>query len=581
MAPQVLRSSHAATTAEEQEDEDSDTEQQQQAEEDEATMNSPPQVLLHSWVHHDSLDFHRFSDEEASQIRSKLLEWYHANRRQLPWRGDPPPWQGSTANFAQQQQKKKKSNKQQKQQKQTTISKYFASSATTKKKEAKEETSKDEKDNNSDHLQQQFPVTAYGVWVSEIMLQQTRVEAVIPYWCRWMTAFPTVRDLAAASPQQVNAHWSGLGFYRRARLLHEAAQYVVDRLDGEIPNTVAGLEKLPGVGRYTASAVASMAFNVNVPVVDGNVCRVLARLRGIAQNVKAPPLKDRHGWDLAAQIVQAGMAAGESGSSSSSSTAGDVNQALMELGATYCAPSGTGVEELDPLKDFYWSTRIGQETGQLLWSQKRSGGGGTASIRDLIGDANASKLPKKKGQVESCPVCAANGVEEALTHLCTALEDVSPFDVDAARKLGHAVLPLAPEKTAKKEDVLAVAAISRQIIRPGSKRDSAGGCGSAPPTESSSSSWLFVRRPGTGLLAGQWEFPNACVWTSEALPAKGKKKSKRKDMSDKVPSIPARTRREALKALLGELLLDSSSQNDGNSVLSPSDLKLKQCRGSD
>ena len=166
--------------------------------------------------------------------------------------------------------------------------------------------------------------------------------------------FPTVQDLAAADPETVNAMWAGLGFYRRARLLQSAAVVVTNDLEGVLPDTVEGLLLLPGIGPYTASAIASIACNVTVPVVDGNVCRVLSRLKGIANHIKAPKFKDVWGWTLAKQIVEAG----------DGSCAGQVNQALMELGATYCAPSGTGMEDGDPLRDYYWSTRLGREVAQ-------------------------------------------------------------------------------------------------------------------------------------------------------------------------------------------------------------------------
>lgn len=117
---------------------------------------------------------------------------------------------------------------------------------------------------------QKYVISAYGVWVSEIMLQQTRVEAVIPYYIKWMKSFPTVQSLASATEDEVNAHWAGLGFYRRAKLLHTGAKLVSEEYNGELPKTVNELMKISGIGRYTASAIASIAFGVQVPVVDGN-----------------------------------------------------------------------------------------------------------------------------------------------------------------------------------------------------------------------------------------------------------------------------------------------------------------------
>ena len=120
----------------------------------------------------------------------------------------------------------------------------------------------------------------YRIWVSEIMLQQTRVAAVLEHYRRFLEAFPTVQALAAAGEPEVLALWSGLGYYRRARMLHRAARLVVGELGGAMPSTAAGLLRLPGVGAYTAAAVASIAFEEPIAVVDGNVERVLARVAG-------------------------------------------------------------------------------------------------------------------------------------------------------------------------------------------------------------------------------------------------------------------------------------------------------------
>ncbi len=159
----------------------------------------------------------------------------------------------------------------------------------------------------------------YGIWVSEVMLQQTRVAAVLEHYARWMDRLPTVAALARAEEPEVLALWSGLGYYRRARLLHRAARVVVAEHGGALPRTAAALRALPGVGLYTAAAVASIAFGEPVAVVDGNVERVMARLLGLT-----PP---------ATSEVRAGAAA-----LLAPERAGDSNQAVMELGATVCLP---------------------------------------------------------------------------------------------------------------------------------------------------------------------------------------------------------------------------------------------------
>ena len=168
------------------------------------------------------------------------------------------------------------------------------------------------------------PPSAYHVWVSEIMLQQTQVEAVIPYYRRWLERFPTLADLAAADQARVLALWEGLGYYSRARNLHRAAQQVQRELGGELPRTAEALRALPGIGRYTAGAIASIAFGQDSAVLDGNVKRVLARVFDFREDVKAPA-GEKQLWALAERLVPPGRA-------------GDYNQALMDLGATICVP---------------------------------------------------------------------------------------------------------------------------------------------------------------------------------------------------------------------------------------------------
>lgn len=159
----------------------------------------------------------------------------------------------------------------------------------------------------------------YRVWISEIMLQQTRVEAVLPYYDRWLTRFPTLADLAAAPLDDVLKQWEGLGYYTRARHLHRAAQLVCERHAGRVPADADTLRQLPGIGDYTAGAIASIAFQQREPAVDGNARRVLARLFDLAE---PQPARLRR---LAARLMPA-------------QRPGDFNQALMELGATICTP---------------------------------------------------------------------------------------------------------------------------------------------------------------------------------------------------------------------------------------------------
>lgn len=161
----------------------------------------------------------------------------------------------------------------------------------------------------------------YAIWVSEIMLQQTRVAAVLDHYHRFLRRFPSVQDLAATAEDEVLAHWSGLGYYRRARLLHRAAQVVVNERNGNLPQTALELRALPGVGDYTSAAISSIAFAEAAACVDGNVERVLLRLRGWSED-SGTRAKIRA---EAARLLDPAHP-------------GDFNQAMMELGATVCLP---------------------------------------------------------------------------------------------------------------------------------------------------------------------------------------------------------------------------------------------------
>jgi A/G-specific adenine glycosylase len=164
----------------------------------------------------------------------------------------------------------------------------------------------------------------YAVWVSEIMLQQTRVETVIPYFEKWMALFPTVTALANAKEQDVLNAWEGLGYYTRARNLHKAANIIASNFNGELPRDPQALIQLPGIGRYTAGAIASIAFKMDEPALDGNIRRVFSRLYDVTEFADSP-MGEKTLWEYAAQNLPKGRA-------------GDYNQALMDLGATVCLP---------------------------------------------------------------------------------------------------------------------------------------------------------------------------------------------------------------------------------------------------
>jgi A/G-specific adenine glycosylase len=486
-------------------------------------------LLLQSWVRHGSVDYHRFTHDEAGQIRKDLLRWYRKSRRKLPWRGDPPPWNSQLLAV---EDKADDGNH---------------PAAATKRKRRQLPA----KENLELVVHKTYPLTAYGVWVSEVMLQQTRVDTVIRYWVSFMEAFPTVRHLADASAEEVNKMWAGLGYYRRARLMHDAAKIIVKDFDGMLPNTSAQLLLLPGIGRYTAHAIASISFDECVPVVDGNVCRVLARLRGIAQSIKSPSLKDRHGWELASQIVSAG----------GGSHPGHVNQALMEIGATYCSPSGTGIHPDDPLEPHYWSTRLGRAVFELSYVRS-----------EMVPCAPTASDGTK------CPICAEGGVQQVLDNMLEAASSAQSLKsstedgrdsaaVQVARTAGHRAFPLPPEPKLKREEVWAVAALEMPAMAAGDSGED-----DADDSRHECRRWLMVQRPPTGLLASQWEFPSALLWSSADQSAdtaeapQPPKKNHRTQVKDDskvsstkdraaIPKVPSSARAQALDRLLQQVAL--------------------------
>jgi A/G-specific adenine glycosylase len=165
----------------------------------------------------------------------------------------------------------------------------------------------------------------YAIWLSEVILQQTRVKQGLPYYLDFISSYPTVQDLAAAPEDEVLRHWQGLGYYSRARNMHHTAEQVVREYGGQFPTTYAGLLQLRGVGQYTAAAIASFAFDEQVAVLDGNVFRVLARVFGLTQDI-AVPASRKVFQQLADTLIPADQPA-------------EFNQAIMEFGAIQCTPA--------------------------------------------------------------------------------------------------------------------------------------------------------------------------------------------------------------------------------------------------
>ena len=194
-------------------------------------------------------------------------------------------------------------------------------------------------------------LSPYGIWIAEVMLQQTQLSVVLPYWQRWIKAFPTVNALAAASLEQVRLQWQGLGYYSRARRLHEAARVLVQQ---PWPRDLDGWIALPGIGRTTAGGILSSAFNAPEPILDGNVKRVLARLHAHER----PPSRDQHlFWQRSEALLDPRRPR-------------DFNQALMDLGATVCTPRRLGCDHC-PLRESCAAYASGDPSGWPVVEERK------------------------------------------------------------------------------------------------------------------------------------------------------------------------------------------------------------------
>ncbi|KAL7535866.1 hypothetical protein ACHAXR_006774, partial [Thalassiosira sp. AJA248-18] len=286
----------------------------------------------------------------------------------------------------------------------------------------------------------------------------------------------------------------------------------------------------------------SIAYDVEVPVVDGNVCRVFSRLTGVANHIKAGVLKDDLGWTLAERIINAKPGDKKANRSYESiGSPGEVNSALMELGATWCSPAGSGIDDGDPLKEFYVSTRLGVAIGQTTRDS-------TSSTRSHVESLIAKQSYAEDEKRNQCRLCDPNGISTAYYNIMDRM--AADLSTDSKTKpktvyaiAGHSSLPIPPPKKSKREEVIAVAVISLQ-------------------SSENESCWLMVKRPSEGLLAGQWEFPSVCVWNSAKDGGQdGKKKGKKssvKPSNVEVPVIDPAVRADALDSFLSSILQSSS-----------------------
>ncbi|KAK3343304.1 DNA glycosylase [Neurospora tetraspora] len=438
----------------------------------------------HSLTYHNPL---LFSSSTARTTRDALLTWFDSvsSDRQMPWR---KPWIDTTS---------------------------LLSSASACPQDLREAVAQ----------------RAYEVLLSETMLQQTRVSTVIPYYNKWLAALPTMQSLAAAQPEEVLSLWKGLGYYSRATRLHSLAQLVCPPCsqggyDGLLPHTVAKLMQLPGVGRYTAGAVASIVYGRAEPMVDGNVIRVLARQLGIRGDVKSKKVLEVV-WEAAKHLVEAAAWDGTDATDEErkgkepqvSDRPGRWGQGLMELGATVCLPGPAKPKcGLCPIKETCRAYQEGVEIatqkgllpGRKVTETKKGMGAGEMvdiedsctlcpppEAEDLEKSAAEDKPDEKKGKKKGGVSAFFDKFKGPGTHRKKEVEDDSDSTGPSLAAMevitSHcSKYPYTKPKTKKlREEECLVVSIRRQ----------SDGC------------YLIHKRPAKGLLAGMWELP------SHTLPA--------------------------------------------------------------
>jgi A/G-specific adenine glycosylase len=377
---------------------------------------------------------------------------------------------------------------------------------------------------------------AYEIWVSEIMLQQTRVSTVIPYFNNWISKWPTVEDLAAANQDEVLALWKGLGYYSRATRLHEAAQQIHKDMAGILPSDVKQLLQIKGIGRYTAGAVSSIAFGRAVPLLDGNVARVLCRQLGLHSRVKEKRI-DEMLWDTADALVK--HVAQHEHDDYSSDVPSRWNQALMELGSTVCTP--TPKCEGCPIRSTCRSFSEGQLLGRI--------------------DTDGYGAQRKTDIEDACTLCEPlqlEDVEDAAEEVLIEREIGGRLN-GKTKKRARSVTALntRPEKTVRSSkskqrslrDFAAFASSDRAVATeappPIVREDYAqirGYCSTFPKREpkktvpeeecivciirwkdNTEDKYLIEQRPPKGLLASLWEFPTCTIPTKTELKANERK----------------------------------------------------------
>ncbi|KAF1949524.1 DNA glycosylase [Byssothecium circinans] len=418
-----------------------------------------------------------------------------------------------------------------------------------------------------DDLDEVLARRAYEVWVSEIMLQQTRVSTVIPYFKSWIAKWPTVQDLAEANHDDVLAAWKGLGYYSRATRLHEGSKAMIAKSASKpsssskclIPSTAEELQQFPGIGRYTAGAISSIAFGVSEPVLDGNVIRVLSRQLGVYADSKDKKINDKL-WDVADLLVKSvGRLKGEEDGKRSKAP-GMWNQALMELGSTVCTPRPK-CEEC-PIQ----GTCRGYAEGAVLARKRGKGGKEANGVKEEVGDiedacalcegldtedlatapeddddeenegevaTKSSKTKKRKVEPKKAPSRTISHYFAVKTPtakpdpLSTAENDENLESAQAndSKKRKASSTPTLSSDTATLKRITAYCSLfPKKIPKKKVAEEEAVICiiELLSPAPDLPSKWLIEQRPAKGLLASLWQFPQSTLPSSSNTTASRK-----------------------------------------------------------
>ncbi|KAF1923317.1 DNA glycosylase [Didymella exigua CBS 183.55] len=373
---------------------------------------------------------------------------------------------------------------------------------------------------------------AYEVWVSEVMLQQTRVSTVIPYFNNWISKWPTVQDLAKAEHEDVLAAWRGLGYYSRATRLHEGARAVMAKPSQSMPDDVSGLLGLPGIGHYTAGAIASIAFGRAEPVLDGNVARVLSRQLGLYLDAKDKRATDVL-WKIADQLIKEVCKYPEV---KFSAVPGHWNQAMMELGSTICTPRPK-CEEC-PIQETCRAYGEGvalsndrQSTTEVLDIEDACTLCEQLGIGDLttIPEEDPSDEDEKPAKKRKAPTRQTNTLSNYFAiSTPSASSNVDTEDEDASAGSKKRKVPGVSKRSRSVNSYCSL--FPKKVAKKKAKEEECAVCLVEFYSSDGESKWLIEQRPATGLLASLWQFPQATLSAAD-MTAASRKASAQKYLS--------------------------------------------------